>query len=180
MQLNAALRMNQVRRGVAAVSRRFLPRTVGLASFAAFGARGQFCRGQLPPLVWAARPSAASARFQVVRGQVRSALPWCFSERAVWQGLRGLPVLRQSVRGGLLRRRLVQGFGAQVERRSLQGSGTVKRSACFCHWPCAKEAAVVQSALANSRSRMLALSSAKVHQAVLHLHGRLRQCKPST
>jgi hypothetical protein len=35
MQLNAALRMSQALRGVAAVSRRVLPRSVGLASFGA-------------------------------------------------------------------------------------------------------------------------------------------------
>jgi hypothetical protein len=118
----------------------------------AFGALGLVGRGQRPSFARAVRPSAASARVRVGRGQARSALAKCFSQRTVFQGLCGLPVLRQSARGGVLRGRLVQRVGAQVRWRCLQGEGALAFRRWLCHRPRAGELALTHSVRAHSRS----------------------------
>jgi hypothetical protein len=60
MQVNAALRMGQVLRGVAAVSRRALPRSVGLASFGARRTRSVLQRSTCT--VGVGRPSFGGRR----------------------------------------------------------------------------------------------------------------------
>jgi hypothetical protein len=133
------------------LSQRFPPPAVGLTSFGVRRARSGLSRSAAA--VGAGCPSFGGQR-TVCAGSRSGALvrAKCFVRRAVHQGQRGLPVLRQPAHGGGLRRRLVQPLGASTNGAAWHGWALFVGARQLVRRPRAREAALVRSALSHSRA----------------------------